>query len=290
MDFEEQLSHQLGQDAERLDPPIGAIVAEAGRQGRTLRRRRRQQIAGSLAAVAALATTAAALGLQHGPAGAADLRLTAPAAAGSPATGPLTVGSPTTASPSTAGTPATGTVPLTSDAMLADLSGLLPANTKLTNYKPGQPDWAQLPGATSLSVEADSGQGPVWITLSVRDHVTGLPATDCNTTGSTADQRPDCTPGTQHDGSTIQATGDWDGPADCSPVRLDVKRTDQLAVRLTVRTCVLRGGALVPTHKPVMTLAPWANPVTSSRTWLPQVPASLAAQGADLAKNIPVAN
>lgn len=287
MDFEEQLSHQLGQDAERLSPPINAIVAEAGQQGRKLRRRRRQQIAGSVAAVAALATTGTALGLQLGPA--AAVQVAAPAAGGSSSSGTPTAGSPTSGTP-TAGTPTAGTVPLSSDAMLATLSGLLPANTKLANYKPGQPSWAQLPGATSFSVEADSGQGPVWITLSVRDHVTGLPATDCNTTGSAGDQRPDCTPGTQHDGSTIQAIGDWDGPADCSPVQLDMKHPDQVTIRLTLRTCVSRGGALVPTHKPAMTLAPWSNPVTGSHNWLLEVPSSLAAEGAELAKKIPVVN
>lgn len=264
MDFEEQLSHQLGQDAERLSPPITAIVAEADRQGRKLRHRRRLQIAGSVTAVAALVTTGTALGLQHGPAPAAAIQLAAPATGGTP----------------TPGTPTAGTAPLSSDAMLAIASGLLPANTKLTNYKPGQPDWAKLPGATSFSVEADNGQGPIWITLSVRDHVTGLPATDCTS---------DCTPGTL-EGSTIQVIGDSDNTTDCSPVEIDIKHVDQVAIRMTLIPCVSRSGALVPTHKSQWTLAPWATHVTISHNWLPQVPSSLAAEGAELAKKIPVVN
>ncbi|PYC88537.1 hypothetical protein C7C46_00195 [Streptomyces tateyamensis] len=301
MDFEEQLSRELGEEVERLGPPVHEMVAEAGRQGLRLRRRRRQQIAGSLAVVAALATTGTVLGLERGvvPASAA-VQPAGPAAGGSPTGGsPAPVptgtgvagGAPSAGgSPTAGGSAGAGTMPLGGDAMLAVLSGLLPADAKLANYHAGQPDWAQLPGAPGFSVEVDSGQGPVWVAVSVRDRVTGLPATDCNTTGSTGDSRPDCTPGTQHDGSTIQAIGDWDGPADCSPVELDVKHTDQVAVRLTLRTCVSRAGALVPTHKPVQTLAPWANPVTSSHNWQPQVPASLAAQGGALAKSIPTVN
>ncbi|WP_441246408.1 hypothetical protein [Kitasatospora sp. McL0602] len=284
MNLEEQLGHQLAQDAERLHPPIHAIVAEADRQGRKLRFRRRLQIAGAAAAVAALATTGTALGLQPGHDKGAVVQAAAPAA------DPTAVGI-TPGAGGTPTTPATGSVPLNSDAMLKIVSGLLPAGTKLTNYKPGQPDWAKLPGATSISVEADSGQGPVWITLSERDHVTGLPATDCNSDGKAGDSRPDCTPGTMaFDKSTIQAMGDWDATADCSPVQLDIKHTDDLAVRLTLRTCVQRGGALVPSHKSAQTLAPWSNHVTSSHNWMAKVPAELAAQGAELAKTIPVVN
>ncbi|MFF1872243.1 hypothetical protein [Kitasatospora herbaricolor] len=79
-DLEHELARLLAESVEDLRPPVAVMVAEANRRGRRLLLRRRLKIAGSVAAVAALALTGAVLGLPERPAGpaAAATRTTAP--------------------------------------------------------------------------------------------------------------------------------------------------------------------------------------------------------------------
>jgi hypothetical protein len=62
-DLEQELARMLARSVDGLHPPVAVMVAEAGLRGRRMMLRRRLRIAGSVAAVAALAATAAVLGL-----------------------------------------------------------------------------------------------------------------------------------------------------------------------------------------------------------------------------------
>ncbi|MFC9329140.1 hypothetical protein [Kitasatospora sp. NPDC057015] len=88
-DLETELARMLAESVEDLRPPIAVMVAEANLRGRRMLLLRRLRIAGSVAAVAALALTGAVLALPEPPAGpTAAARTTTPTTPPSATTGP----------------------------------------------------------------------------------------------------------------------------------------------------------------------------------------------------------
>ncbi|MFB7663388.1 hypothetical protein ACFC1R_05470 [Kitasatospora sp. NPDC056138] len=153
MDLEHDLSRMLEESVVGLTPPLPAILAEADRRGRRLRRRRRLQIAAATVAVVALAGTGAVLGLRP---------VAAPPAAG-PRPAPTPSGSRAPA-------------PFTGAGLLAVLTGLLP-DGRISHPVPAQ---GEEPGDfAGLTVDYDDGLSPVTIELSLHARATGTASAPC---------------------------------------------------------------------------------------------------------------
>ncbi|GLW59110.1 hypothetical protein [Kitasatospora phosalacinea] len=276
MDLEHDLSRLLGESVDGLASPIGAIVAEAGAQGRRLRRRRRLWTLGAtVVVVAALATTGAVV---------------MPRPVSSPAvTGTSPAATATSAEPSPA------TVPVTAEAMLQILAGLLPPGGKLSKFRAG-PFEATRDVATAFSVEYDDGRGAAHILVVVSPpdpkamswNCDQLDLTDYGTRPEGAEPAG-CTSTADAAGTVVSAvTGVGpDGGYYFRKVRLE--RADGTSVDLVVSN----GPAPSEEHPfgladrpaPPLTAAAW-QAVVRDPAWQNEVPATTAEAGAALAATL----
>ncbi|KJK59098.1 hypothetical protein [Saccharothrix sp. ST-888] len=151
MDLEHDLSRMLEESVVGLTPPLPAILAEADRRGRRLRRRRRLQIAAATVAVAALAGTVAAFGLRP-------------------------VAAPPAADPRPAPSDSREPTPVTGAGLLAVLTELLP-DGRISQPVPAQ---GEEPGEfAGLTVDYDDGLSPVTVELSLHARATGAASAPC---------------------------------------------------------------------------------------------------------------
>ncbi|RAJ38366.1 hypothetical protein K353_04303 [Kitasatospora sp. SolWspMP-SS2h] len=279
MDLEHDLSRLLGESVDGLASPVDAIVAEAGVQGRRLRRRRRLRIAGATAVVAALAIAGAV---------AVPRPVGGPAVTGTPPAATTTVAAP---SPVTAAV----TVPVTAEAMLKVLADLLPPGGKLGKFRPGPFEWTRA-AATDFTVEYDDGRGAahVYVVLSPPDpkgaswNCDQVDLTDRGARPGGAEPAG-CTSTTDAVGTVFSAvTGvGSDGGYYFRKVRLE--RVDGTSVDLVVGN----GPAPSPEHPfglasrptPPLTTAAW-QAIVRDPAWRTEVPATTAEAGAALAATL----
>ena len=179
---EDSLSDLFERAVQDLDPPVNAIVAEAERRGRRLRKRRRAWKALGGGSAAALTATAVVTGMSliHTPgtslvsAGSAGSNASAsptgtPQASATPSPSSSVSGTPAASStPATSPNPGNGAMPTIArryqmpvSQMLAALRQLLPAGSTLGYINP----YSTEPG--SLEVDYNDGQGAADIQISV---------------------------------------------------------------------------------------------------------------------------
>ncbi|GAA1990267.1 hypothetical protein [Kitasatospora viridis] len=308
---EDDLTRMLQESVEDLQPPVPAMLTEAGRSGRRrIRVRRTLQAAGAATTVAALVAVGTLVG--HGSGSGTGVQA---AAASSPRASVGAVSSPT-AAPTTAtglvgaagsaGTAPTAgaaspTADLTWQATLKILSDLLPPGAKLADLDPVMTRSGD--HYSELQVEYDDGAGASTVSLTMQPTPTsGMigAVTDCTNFSATDEgpRKPGYEPAACRltqlpDGSKVlsithgvDAVGYYD-----NSVRLTRPNGDYVQIQVGNGTL----GPLQPTHpgsnitvtrdKPPLDAAALAA-IAENSVWQFKIPQSLADSGAAFARTV----
>ncbi|MFC8723144.1 hypothetical protein, partial [Kitasatospora sp. NPDC057198] len=186
-------------------------------------------------------------------------------------------------------------VPVTAEAMLGILAGLLPPGGKLSEFRPG-PFVSTPAGATAFTVEYDDGRGAVQVSVVVSPPDPQAAPWDCGRVVLTdagprpaGAEPPGCTSSTDAAGTMVSAVTSV-GPSGGYYFRqVHLERADRTSVDLSVSN----GPAPSPDQwfglagrpVPPLTMAAW-QAVVRDPAWRSEVPAATAEAGAALAATL----
>ncbi|BFV59604.1 hypothetical protein KCMC57_up47080 [Kitasatospora sp. CMC57] len=195
-----------------IDPPVAELVTGSQHLGRKLRLRRRLRIAGAALTVTALAATGTAVRWWPG----GDTARQAVASA-----------------PADVTAPSSTLEPVTPEAMLQILSGVLPPDGKLTDFvgRSGRLAASGLP--SQLGVVYDDGSGASELEVGIQP--TQVPAPDLSCDGyqghrSQVVSAPSCTTRVLPDGTKLQTLGSGDGRGHVYSISVHAFRPDGVHV------------------------------------------------------------